>query len=115
MGWFIFCNRENLGSLTAMRTLVRLFVYGGTLALAVLLVVPALLHACAVCLGSSDNDPVTDAFNWSVLFMMATPYATFGVVAGLIFYNHRRAGAAEPEGAQENTDLSQLATDQEGE
>jgi len=46
--------------------------------------------ACAVCLGS-ESDSLTDGFNASVLFLMATPYLVVGsIVCGLIF-NYRRA------------------------
>jgi hypothetical protein len=59
-------------------------------ALPVVLVVPALALACSVCLGGADgNDPLTDAFNSSVLFLMAMPYAIVGSIGGWIFYRHR--------------------------
>jgi hypothetical protein len=46
--------------------------------------------ACAVCLGG-DSDSLTDGFNASVLFLMATPYLVVGsIVCGLVF-NYRRA------------------------
>ena len=53
---------------------------------------PALAHACAVCL-TGDGDPTADAFNWSVLFLMATPYAVVGSIAGWLVYSYRRAVA----------------------
>ncbi|MGH7774702.1 MAG: hypothetical protein ACREQA_20960 [Candidatus Binatia bacterium] len=53
---------------------------------------PIAVQACAVCLtGGSADDPLTDAYNWSVLFLMAMPYAVVGSVGGWLFYNHRRA------------------------
>ena len=56
------------------------------------LLVPIAVQACAVCLtGISGDDPVADAFNWSVLFLMATPYTVVGSVGGWLFYTHRRA------------------------
>jgi hypothetical protein len=56
--------------------------------------------ACAVCV-TGTNDPVTDAFNWSVLFLMAMPYLVVGSIAGGLFYVHRRAAKrAERESAQ---------------
>lgn len=52
---------------------------------------PIAVEACAVCLtGAGSNDPVADAFNWSVLFLMAMPYAVVGSIAGWLFYNYRR-------------------------
>src|SRR5712692_5720811 len=58
------------------------------------LIVPAVASACAVCLGGADgNDPVADAFNWSVLFLMAAPYAVVGSIAGWLFYTYRHAAA----------------------
>ena len=67
--------------------------------LAVSLIVPAVAHACAVCLtGAGTGDPLTEAFNWSVLFLMATPYTVVGSVGGWLFYSHWRAShrAGEP-------------------
>lgn len=56
------------------------------------LIVPAVASACAVCLGGADgNDPVADAFNWSVLFLMAMPYTILFSVIGFFFYSYRRA------------------------
>ncbi len=56
------------------------------------LIVPAVASACAVCLGGADgNDPVADAFNWSVLFLMAAPYAVVGSIAGWLFFAYRKA------------------------
>jgi hypothetical protein len=51
------------------------------------------LHACAVCLtGAASDDPTADAYNWSVLFLMAMPYTVVGSIGGWLFYNYRRAG-----------------------
>ena len=58
--------------------------------LAMLATRPSITQACAVCV-TGTNDPVTDAFNWSVLFLMATPYLVVGSIAGWLFYNYRRA------------------------
>jgi hypothetical protein len=56
------------------------------------LIVPAIASACSVCLGGAEgNDPLTDAFNWSVLFLMAMPYAVVGSIGGWIFYSYRSA------------------------
>lgn len=56
------------------------------------LLFPAAVQACAVCLtGIGQDDPMTDAFNWSILFLMAMPYTVVGSVAGWLFYTHWRA------------------------
>jgi hypothetical protein len=77
-------------------------------ALALPFMVPALALGCSVCLGGADgNDPLTDAFNWSVLFLMAMPYATVGAIAGWIFYRHR--SARKQEMPEEKTPVLHLA------
>ena len=54
----------------------------------------ALAQSCAMCASSfGPNDPVTKAFNWSIIFLMAAPYTLFGAVAGWLFLSHRRAAA----------------------
>jgi hypothetical protein len=55
---------------------------------------PALASACAVCLTGAADDSVADAFNWSVLFLMATPYTVAGAIAGWLVYAKRRNGAS---------------------
>ena len=40
----------------------------------------------------THDDPVTRAFNWSVLFLIAMPYTVFGLAAGWLFLAHRRRG-----------------------
>jgi hypothetical protein len=55
-----------------------------------MLLFPGPLLACAVCLTGGANDPVQDAFNWSVLFLMAAPYTIMGSIGGWLFYRHRR-------------------------
>ena len=68
----------------------RCFSLGG---LALVLFFPMVALSCAVCVTGAANDPVTDAFNWSVLFLMATPYTVVGSVAGWMVYTHWRAAA----------------------
>jgi ABC-type sulfate transport system permease subunit len=53
----------------------------------------AFAQGCAMC-GTAFNkdDPVTRAFNWSVLFLIAMPYTIFGLAAGWLFLAHRRRG-----------------------
>jgi hypothetical protein len=50
------------------------------------------LHACAVCLTGVDG-AVADAYDWSVLFLMTTPYLVVGSIAGCLLYGYRRAVA----------------------
>ena len=61
------------------------------LALLALDVSHAFAQGCAMC-GSAllGDDPVTRAFSWSVLFLMAAPYTIVGVVATWLVLNHRR-------------------------
>ena len=52
----------------------------------------ALGQACAMC-GSAfgADDPLGRAISWSILFLMAAPYAIVGTVAALLLFVHRRA------------------------
>jgi hypothetical protein len=53
----------------------------------------ALAQSCAMCGASfGENDPVSRAFSWSILFLMATPYTIVGLVGLFVFYSYRRAG-----------------------
>ncbi|HEU4345880.1 MAG TPA: hypothetical protein VFU31_30380 [Candidatus Binatia bacterium] len=62
---------------------------------------PSVIHACSVCL-TGDRDATTDAFNWSVIFLMSTPYLVVSSIAGLLFYSYRRSAAQqETESASE--------------
>ena len=53
---------------------------------------PLTIQACSVCV-TGAGDPTADAFNWSVLFLMATPYLVVGSIAGSLFLAYRRAAA----------------------
>ena len=51
----------------------------------------ALAQGCAMCgTAFTHDDPVTRAFSWSVLFLIAMPYTVFGLAAGWLFLAHRR-------------------------
>ena len=50
---------------------------------------PTLAHTCAVCLTGAGDDSVTEAFNMSVLFLMATPYAVVGGIVSCLIYVKR--------------------------
>lgn len=75
--------------------------------LAALIAHPFALHACSVCI-TGAGDPTTDAFNWSVLFLMATPYLVVGSIAGGLFLAYRR-GVAKGEQAETPEPLVHLA------
>ena len=70
---------------------------------------PVLALACAVCVTGAANDPVTEAFKWSVLFLMATPYAVVGSIAGWLAYTHWRAAAKKSGGLKKKTPVLRLA------
>jgi hypothetical protein len=57
-----------------------------------LLAHPLTVEACAVCV-TGAGDATTDAFNWSVLFLMAAPYLVVGTIAGGLFLAYRRSAA----------------------
>ncbi len=55
---------------------------------------PAVARACSVCF-SGDDDALTHAFNWSVGFLLAAPYAIAGTIAGCLAIAYRRAVAKQ--------------------
>ena len=69
-------------------------------------------HACSVCL-TGANDPTADAFNASVLFLMATPYAVVGSIGGGLFYAYRRK-LAKPEPEHDRTASRAIAIESGG-
>ncbi len=55
---------------------------------------PVLVRAqgCAMCgTAFTPDDPVTQAFSWSILFLMATPYTLCSVVGAWLYFAYRRA------------------------
>lgn len=74
--------------------------------LTVLIANPLSVRACAVCV-SGVGDPTADAFNWSVLFLMAAPYLVVGSIAGGLFLAYRRS-AAKREQAETTGSLAHL-------
>jgi hypothetical protein len=60
-------------------------------ALAAILYDSRIAQACAVCITGGANDPMADAYNASVLFLMATPYLVVGSIAGGLYFVYRRA------------------------
>ena len=69
---------------------------------------PAMARACSVCL-TGDSGPMGDAYNWSILFLMATPYTVMGCVGAWLVYKYRRA-TKQPRAEREQP-LAQLALD----
>ena len=68
-----------------------LLVLAALLASALLLPTHVLAQGCAMCgTAFTKDDPVTRAFSWSVLFLIAMPYTVFGLAAGWLFLAHRR-------------------------
>ena len=65
-----------------------------------MLIVPMSLEACPGC--KDLDDPINKGFNWSILFMMAMPFAVFGLVGGTIFLNYRRANQKPISGETNN-------------
>jgi hypothetical protein len=60
-------------------------------AIVILLVAQAArAFACAVCLSGAD-DAITQGYNASVLFLLATPYAVGACIAAGLFFTYRRA------------------------
>jgi hypothetical protein len=52
---------------------------------------PVFAQSCAMCASSfGQNDPMTRAFSWSILFLMATPYTIVGTIGAFLFFMHRR-------------------------
>jgi hypothetical protein len=70
---------------------------------------PAIARACSVCL-TGDSGPISDAYNWSILFLMATPYTVMGCVGAWLVYKYRRAAAKQRLGEHEQP-LAQFALD----
>lgn len=64
-------------------------------------------HACSVCL-TGDSGPMGDAYIWSVLFLMATPYAVMGCVGACLVYKHRRRASAKEKRVEGEPPLAQL-------
>ena len=76
-----------------------------------MLTVPALARACSVCF-SGDEDAVTHAFNWSVGFLLAAPYAIGGTIATCLVIAYRRAESKRA-ALEEEQNLGQLIWTQE--
>jgi len=67
----------------------RLFLVASVIATA-LVTRAAASFACAVCL-SGEGEAVTQGYNASVLFLMATPYVVVASIAAGLIFAYRRA------------------------
>ena len=77
-------------------------------AAAIALLSPGAAHACAVCFGSSPNDPFSRGITWGILFMMTMPFAVAGVIGGWLLYMYRpwRRGKPRSEESFLNPELT---------
>ena len=89
-----------------------MWIYGALIGLAPM-VFHGVAQACAVCIGGAAGDRLTDAFNWSVLFLMAMPYTMLLSVAGFFFYSYRRAARKAGEEAAKTPVLNLAWTHKE--
>ena len=66
--------------------------------MAALLPEHVLAQGCAMCRSSlaGPEDPVTRAFNWSILLLITVPYVLFAAVGGWLFYSYWRARGVRP-------------------
>lgn len=54
----------------------------------------ALAQGCAMCRTALGvDDPVTQGFNWSIVFLMVMPYTLFASVTAWVLYTRRRSPA----------------------
>jgi hypothetical protein len=81
------------------RTAAALLLAGGAAALG-WWPADAVAQGCAMCRTALDgqNDPLTQAFNTSVLFLMAMPYLIVGTVGGWFYLAARRRDRDETQG-----------------
>lgn len=70
----------------------------------------ASVFACAVCLSGTDH-AITEGYNASVLFLMATPYVVGASIAAGLVFAYRRA-VKRRDAAEENS-MVELAWKQE--
>ena len=77
----------------------RIFLHALTIGLAFLFFHSA-ADACPVCINGAGGARLTDAFNWSVIFLMAMPYTILFSIVGFFFYTYRRAARKAREAAE---------------
>ena len=61
-----------------------------TIASAIVAAAPRLANACATC-GLSDGSPAFQAYKTSALFLVASPYASFFAIGGVVYLVYRRS------------------------
>jgi hypothetical protein len=76
------------------------------------LTLPAVARACSVCF-SGDDDAVTHAFNWSVGFLLAAPYAIAGTIAACLVIAYRRAEAKRAASEEQQVSDQMIWTQEE--
>ena len=74
--------------------------------------IPHIARACSVCFGDGD-DAVSQAFNWSIAFLMAAPYAVVGSIGGSLFYFYWRAAVKRQQAKDAAEPVIQLSWHQE--
>jgi hypothetical protein len=61
-------------------------IFGALLNMGLIIIgLPVLAHACAVCGGSEDN-----GYFWGMLFLMSMPFTVVGLIGGWLLYSYRR-------------------------
>jgi len=61
-----------------------------TMVSAIVAAAPRLASACATC-GLSEDSHATHAYNASVMFMLASPYASVAAIGGITYFVYRRS------------------------
>jgi heme/copper-type cytochrome/quinol oxidase subunit 2 len=74
--------------------------------------IPNIVAACSVCFADGD-DAVSQAFNWSIAFLMAAPYLVVGSIGGCLFYFYRRAASSRARAEESDQPVVHLAWNQE--
>ena len=83
-----------------MRRMLRKAMRRALFGMAVILIaLPTLAHACAVCAGGPEDD----GYFWGVLFLMSMPFAVGGIVGGWLLYSYRQGLASLATGAATRT------------
>ena len=61
----------------------------GVVTAAVALLIPVVAQACAVCWGSSADQPFSRGMHWGILFLMAMPFTIVGLIGGWLVYRYK--------------------------
>ena len=81
-----------------MRTCLRNVMFLLLTAIALALPAHVLAQSCAMCATAltDPNDPLTKAFNWSIILLISAPYLLAGTVASWFAYSYWRAQRTRP-------------------